>query len=255
MNDMMQEVRKDVFCQMKNNGISEETFALMTALLTFLTVSRNEGLLALEEIIPQHSQLDQYEEVEQFFSYMIKGTNSVVLIELMTNEYWCREPQGVLALHYYFIMTATVRIQEGATRDLLEMLFLSCVSKEDKRKYKIYCGENNLIPKVLSPKERLLSEEATELNDSELINLKHLLDNEVRKRTEAEIKGTIEKMDDIDVVLALKGMSIETKKNILHSVSEKCVDRYAELYECMGPVRKMDIVEAMAKMKEAVWRM
>lgn len=143
MNDVMNKIRCDAFKKVMSEKISEDTYELINTLLHLVDLSINEGFLATWEEMEKFSQLQNYEELELCFNYL--GNDQEVLIELVSNEYWINNPNGLDALHFYLIILTVIRMNH-AKEDYLHItkkILLSCIPIGCKQEYEEFCNRNH----------------------------------------------------------------------------------------------------------------
>ena len=101
--------------------------------------------------------------------------------------------------------------------------------------------------KKVTPLDEMLSSENT-FQDSRINCVKSLLEEQIQKASDEKIRGVLEKLDEGDIVCALRGLSIVAKKKICYAVSRRAAESYAESDMYMGPVRAIDVLERLEAM-------
>ncbi|MCI8860407.1 MAG: hypothetical protein HFI71_13005 [Lachnospiraceae bacterium] len=97
MNKMLEDVHRDAIKKFKPAG-EEDKKRFMNAVISVLechTISWMEGLLVLEGYAEEKTD-DQY--LKRILYLIVDGREFQCIIEIMTEEYWIKEPQGTKAM-------------------------------------------------------------------------------------------------------------------------------------------------------------
>ena len=121
---ILNDVRQDAFKKLKSACDADASFLIDAALyiLALAQTARSHGLLCLDiliEDLPEPLQIP-IQMVADCYPY---GE----IVEIATNDYWSRGPQGIQAMVSYIYICGALYIREGyspdALKDALETLF------------------------------------------------------------------------------------------------------------------------------------
>lgn len=245
---LLYEVRKDALEKTKGVECGERLFAMMYHMESLLWAARKEGLLALEQTakeIPSESTF--YQDIQLVVSYVCDGSPAEDVTEILTARYWIKGLQGEDALLYFMMIMSVLRIQDGVSPYLLEDLLTSCISDENAERYLEYKKQHKLMKVEQTPTERLLKS-APDLGEGGILVVKELLEKKIAHADEKQLKKVIKEAERSDLILSLRGLSISAKEKLFSIMSADKADEYAQDCEYMGPVRKIDIMGALAEL-------
>lgn len=149
--------------------------------------------------------------------------------------------QGEDALLYFMMIMSILRIQDVISPYLLESLLIACIPDEAAEKYMEYKKQNKFVKVEQTPTDSLLSSNP-DLGEGGILVVKELLETKIEQADEKQLKKVITVAEESDLILSLKGLSISAKKKLFSVMPAEKVDEYAQGCECMGSVRKIDIM-------------
>ena len=123
-NGILNDVRQDAFKKIKSAGDADASFLIDAALyiLALAQTARRHGLLCLDiliEDLPEPLRIP-IQMVADCYPYE-------EFVEIATNDYWSRDPQGIQAMASYIYICGALYIRKGyspdALKDALETLF------------------------------------------------------------------------------------------------------------------------------------
>lgn len=251
MNKLLEDVRMDAFRKAEAAEGGDRLVRLVGNLLILAMTARKEGLLALEEkaeeLEKQAEKLhDNFTTVMEGVTYVADGMEEEVILDILTARYWRRNVSGIEALMEYLAIGAIAKIPLGEEIWKLEKWLMAHLTEKEREKY-LEERHHYIEEKKVTPLEEMLSSENT-FEDPEINCVKSLLEEQIQKASDEKIRGVLEKMDEGDIVCALRGLSIAAKKKICYAVSRRAAESYAESDMYMGPLRCIDILERLAAM-------
>ena len=123
-NGILNDVRQDAFKKLKSADDADASFLIDAALyiLALVHSTRRHGLLCLDilmEDLPEPLRIP----IQMVADCYLYGE----IVEIATNDYWSRDPQGIQAMVTYIYICGALYIREGyspdALKDALETLF------------------------------------------------------------------------------------------------------------------------------------
>lgn len=244
---LLYEVRTDAFSKVKWEEPYICFFDMIHLMLELNKTARKEGLLALEEVagkLPAETIFCQ--DVQSALTFVVDGIDSEDVMELLTSRYFAKNLQGDNAMLYFLMISAVIRIQSGAPQHLLECLLVACLPDEVAKQYETYKKQFPQEHKT-TPKERLLAS-SPNFEEGGILVVKELLEEKIERADVEILKKVIKERGEIDIPIALKGLSISARKKLFSVLSEHKADELAEECECMGPVRAIDVMAAFAEL-------
>ncbi len=245
---LLYEVRKDVFVKLRNAECGERCFSLMHHMDLLTRIAREEGLLALEGAVKEiPSEIGFYQDIQSAVFYICDGIQGEDVIEILSACYWIKNLQGEDALLYFMIILSVIRIQDCTPPHLLESLLMSCLPDGAAEKYTEYKKQYQAERQEETPLEHLLNSEP-DIGEGGILVVKRLLEEKIERAGVRALKGVIYEVEDTDLVIALKGLSVHARKKLFSVMSNYKADEYASNCEYMGPVRQIDIMASMSEL-------
>lgn len=131
---ILDDIRRDAIEKIKTADIEDSQLLIDSAIdiVAASMFARREGMLPLELIVESFSS--------DFFKLplllLVDATPSECIVEIMSNEYWIRDPQGVQAMIAYFYIRGALYIQNGYNPKYIKDDFLkSLVPLNWRQKY------------------------------------------------------------------------------------------------------------------------
>ncbi|MCH5267492.1 MAG: hypothetical protein J1E62_04025 [Lachnospiraceae bacterium] len=258
MNYLLDAVRKDAIRKSRGKEVTGQVYAAIFQLLKLQEVARKNGLLALEDEMKDELENGKLEpELNSItilpigIQYMVDGTELEILVKILTTKYWVKNPQGMEALAYFICIQGVVMIQEGEPTYYLEGLLTAllpeeCIAEYERRK------EERMLDQPSKTHMEMLLEEEVDLPRRSII-IRNVLEEKINQASESVMKAGMQKLENdgaVHVALILRGLSKAGKKKTLSCISRIRRDAILEMEEHMGPVRTIDIEDAMVKFLE-----
>lgn len=245
---LLYEVRKDAFIKANRKEPYEHFFGMIYLMLELNKTAWKKGLPEFEEAVEKLSpETVFYQDVQSAASAVVDGIDLEDLTELLTSRYWARNLQGDDAMLYFIMISSFIRIMYGTPPYLLECLLVSCLPDKAADQYAVYKNELQTQKTEPTPRERLLASNP-ELGEGGILVVKNLLEERIERADEAVLKKVIKESNENDFTIALKGLSIPAEQKLLAVLPDYKADKYAEDCEYMGPVRKADMLAALAEL-------
>lgn len=178
---------------------------------------------------------------------MCDGSPAEDVTEILTARYWVKRLQGEDALLYFMMIMSILRIQDGVSPYMLECLLTECIPDEAAEKYLEYKKQHKLMKGEQTPTECLLNSDP-DLGEGGILVVKELLETKIEQADEKQLKKIVTVAEESDLILSLRGLFISAKKKLFSVILTEKADEYAENCEYMGPVRKIDIMGALAEL-------
>lgn len=133
MEASLDDMRRDAIEKLKtaNNEDSQLLIDSAIHILTLSMFAREEGLLPLEFVIQNFSS----DFLKLPILLIVDAFPPEEIIEITSNEYWTRDPQGVQAMIAYFYIRGTLYIQEGCNPKLLKDILKTLIPLNWRQKY------------------------------------------------------------------------------------------------------------------------
>lgn len=139
MEVILDDMRRNAIEKLKTAN-NEDTRLLIDSAIHILTLSalaRKEGLIALELSVQNFSS--------DFFNLPIllvaEAAPPEEIIEITTNEYWTRDPQGVQAMIAYFYIRGMLYLQQGKRPEYIKECLKSLIPLDWRQNYQERCEE------------------------------------------------------------------------------------------------------------------
>lgn len=243
---LLYEVRRDAFSKAKWEEPYERFFNMIHLMLDFSKKARKEGLLAFMEAaekLPLETIF--YQDVQSAIAFVADGIDSEDVTELLTSRYFAKNLQGDDAMLYFLLISAVLRIQSGASQYLLECLLVACLPDKVAEQYSVYKKQFPQEHKP-TPKESLLAS-SPNFEEGGISVVKELLEKRIEDSDVKILKRAVHDVQKLDLVISLKGLSVSAKRKLFSVMPDSKADEYAEECESMGPVRLIDVIEAMSE--------
>lgn len=245
---LLYEIRKDVFAKSGDAEYGERFFSMMHHMDLLARTAGKEGLLALADAAKEIPlEVEFYQDIQSAVSYVCDGLEGEDVMEILTARYWIKNLQGEDALLYFMIILSVIRIQDCTPPHLLESLLMSCLPDGAAEKYTEYKKQYQAERQEETPLEHLLNSEP-DIGEGGILVVKRLLEEKIERAGVRALKGVIYEVEDTDLVIALKGLSVHARKKLFSVMSNYKADEYASNCEYMGPVRQIDIMASMSEL-------
>lgn len=241
-------MRRHALAQSCDAVFKDGLFRMIHAMMELALVANKKGLLALDEGVQSiPSDICFYSDIQSAVCNVCEGTDAEDLIEILTSRYWTKNLQGGNALVYYFVVLSVVRIQDGILTYQLEQLLTACLSEENRVAYEECRKQQKNKEHEPDELERLLNYEP-DIGNGGILIVKRFLEEKIECADATDLKRTVRNAAESDLVISLKGLSISARKKLLSAIPEHRAKEYARDCERMGPVRKIDVMAAMAEL-------
>lgn len=232
------------YASTKNNEIM--LYEAVKKIVELSNIARMEGLLALEEGISL--QLVE-EDLKQLIGLIVDGTESDVVLGIGLARYYANLYTDYHALRYFIYLEGVLSIQAGDNPRILQeklkamlpsnMYLQYSASQEQKRIEKI--RYDNMLEKLCKVKRPWKQGENG-------YYLSKLMDYTICDIKSEELQKVLKTMQNRVLALAMKGMSGEARGRVFSNLSERLVKEIAEDMISMGPVREIDVLEAIQQL-------
>ncbi len=232
MDKILDDVRKDAMKKCRITG-EEDKKRLTAAAVLMLEIGetvRTEGMLAVYKYIEKKTV---NEFLKRILRQMSEGTDAVLTFEAAANEYWEKDPQGILAMVFYIYLLGADYIYSGypsatVMESLRTLLPEGCHEKFDRRVEKINNKRKKCKQKqqkqmyLFKQKEALQRQEAEKLLHSppviinkELLEIVHALEEEIGKLPDLSFEKVLNEMEFEILCDCFYVLSDESRQRIL----------------------------------------
>lgn len=258
--ELLDDVRKDAIRKSQGKKVTEQVYSAIIQLLKLTKVAYKEGLVALEEEMRDdlengtlEPELNNIAILPMGIEYIVDGTEDDVLAEMLTTKYWVNNPQGMEALVYYIFIRGMVMIRENLSVYYMETLLTAllpegCIAEFERRK------ENRIPEQASKTQMEKLLEKEWDLPRKSII-IRNVLEEKMDQVAESVVKAGLQKLDRDDdrwSAFVLRGLSGTGKKKVLFCMSPVRRNAVLEIEAYMGPIRVIDIEDALVKFLECL---
>lgn len=245
---LLYEIRKDVFAKSRDAEYGERLFSMMHHMDLLARTARKEGLLALADAAGEiPPEVEFYQDIQSAVSYVCDGLEGEDIIEILTARYYIKDLQGEDALLYFMMILSIIRIQDGASHELLECLLMAYLPDGAAKKYTECKKQYQPAGQEQTPLEILLSHDP-DIGEGGILVVKRLLEEKIELADVRTLKGVICEAEDTDLAISLKGLSVHARRKLFSVISDYKADEYAGHCEYMGPVRQIDVMASMSEL-------
>jgi len=263
----LEELRK-VHSDMKKIAVIESAAELlgkeamlletMKEIIELSKIARLEGLLALEEAVENIVADSPKEELKQLITLLVDGTDPDVLNGIGMARYYSNLYTDYQALKYLMYLEGALSIQAGDNPRILEEklkvmlppnMYLNYVKEQEQRQIQEEKRKEENLIENLCKGERLWNPGENGYYVSRLV------DYVICDITDKELQRVMREIDNVDLALAMKGMSGKARRHIFDNLSERLGKLIAEGMVHMGPVRVVDILETSQKILNVLIRL
>ncbi len=264
MEKIIDDVRRDAIAKLKKaTNTKNKLLESAEQIIMLAETARQRGLLALEEIV-ENIESDY---AKQLITFMIDGTDPVIIAEIATNKYWTDAPEDAQAMIYYIYLRGILGIQSGEHPKLLEKILLSLIPIEVCEEYKAWADERekksqiryenairekqshiryeNAITEKFSNISTQFSSENTLKSISDLENQLQMYPNPSIQRIARDIDNRTWAV----CVYALKGEKhCKMQSKLLDNISKRTKNIIMEDVVFNPPINETEICDSIAKM-------
>ena len=213
-------------------------------------LARREGLLALEEAVETREAGIGTEYLKKLILLVVDGTEREDIKKIAMTRYASSLVRDYEALIYLMYLEGALLIQAGENLRLVEEKMKAFLPnglyemygelQEAKLKAEQKEQEENIIERLCKGKK------FWNPKDSGYFVMK-LADYTICDISDKALSRLMREVDNMDLALAMKGLSGDARKHIFNCLSERLGKMIAEDMEYMGPVRAVDVLEATQK--------
>lgn len=256
VNNLLDSIRRDAIRKVQGKEVTEQVYSSILEIVKLARAAGKGGLLELEETMEndmknEKSGLDNITILPMGIEYVVDGMDSEILAEILTSKYWVKNPQEMEALAYYICIQGIFMIQESLPVYHLEALLTAllpekCIAEYEKRKEdKMPEQASKTLADALLEKELGLPRRSTIIRNA--------LEEKISQVTESVIKCSMQRLgDDAWNAFVLRGLSKDGKAKLLSCMTTIHRNAVLETEACMGPIRQIDIEDAMVKFLEYI---
>lgn len=213
-------------------------------------IARKEGLLALEEAVENIEIVQGQHYLKSLIMLIVDGTDSADVKNIGLTRYFCSLVYNYEALIYLIHLEGVLSIQAGENPRLLEekvkvllptdVLETYCLEQEKEQKKVMKQDAENIIERLCSGKR------FWNPTDSGYFVMK-LADYVICDITDKEMERLLREIDNMDLAVAMKGLSGDARRHIFSCLSERLGKMVAEDMEQMGAIRAVDVLSSAQK--------
>ena len=157
---LLEDVKRDAIRKADGKKPTVQVYAAIQQILQLDRWACKEGLLLLDEALDDvaediQSELAGLSILPVGIDYITGGKDFDLIAEMLSAQYWTKNPQGMEALANYICIRGLVEILNGEHSPYnLELLLKSFLTEECKAGYESYKAEIYPEPVPETPKER-----------------------------------------------------------------------------------------------------
>ena len=228
MNQLLNEVRHDALKKARGIRFGEQLYALVEYMDTLNWIARKEGLLSLEEEmnkIPASLKLNK--EIQWIAHFVYDGCDPEDFIEVATTRYWMNDFQGEDAFMYYIILYAFLKLQSTnyGRLDWLLIEFLPYETREAYEAFKKNAHAPLAADQKASMRKNLFEDEPV---SDQLCEEGKQFTAKVQAADRKTILAFLSKVDNTDLLAAMRGMDTHTRHKLLLYFSDRLIEMFAE---------------------------
>ena len=219
------------------------------------SIARKEGLLDLEMAACELGEIDNNDYLKSIILLIVDGTDPELVEELGTTKYFAVDVAGFDALQYLIMLAGSLAIQAGENPRIIEERLLSLVPIDVVTEYKQKQEEaeksaiDNKSDKEFDEsflEKYYKGDIAVSQGDEYYFQLK-IIDYALRSIDDRSMQRLLREVDNMDLALALKGLSGECRRKVFSNLSVRLAIMIAEDMEFMGNVKLSDVSDASLK--------
>lgn len=253
MNKALDDVRKDAIKKLRES--ETENMASITDaadnLLQLWDIAKREGLLSLEEAIEKLVNYPMPEYGKLLTMLIVDGTDSELVLEIGTNEYWRKNPQGAESMVFYLYLRGILGIQSCEPSLILQILYQSLMPEKCQFLFQEKIKARNK-KRNLDIAEKLSSLPPA-FENIELIEKLHELESELESFDDRALQRILRNINNNALTLCLYGLKEETKERIFCNLNEELARMLKEdMAYLYGNAKESDILESAATMIKTI---
>lgn len=211
LDTILDTVRIDAITKLKK-AANKQTIVLDAAkdIMKLADLARKEGLLALENVLETITS----DLLKQLILLVVDGTFPDLIIEIATNIYWTKAPDGEEAMVDYIYIRGMIGIQNGENLRTLDKILKSLMPFELCQKYQAQM-------EVLHQKEVVekLFNIHPSFQDSETLESIHNLKKIVYSLPNRGIQRLLRELDNKDLAICIYVLQQDVRKKLLDNLS------------------------------------
>ena len=220
--------------------------------------ARKEGLLMLEEAMEQMEDTGCNPFLKSLVILVVDGTDPEELRNIGMTRYFCSDVTDYDSLVCLLYLEGALGIQAGNNPRILEEKEIVMLPDEVYCRYRRKLAEEQQKVYVESTEgmiERLCSgKRLWNPGDNGYFVMK-LADYALCDTDDRGVQRLLREVDNMDLTIAMKGLSGDARRRIFDNLSERLVHMVAEDMEAMGPVRALDVLESVQKLLTTLIRL
>ena len=256
MNQMLYDVMKDAIKKMEGEPVPELLFFVICKMVEYHKIAQKEGLLFLEDAYEKDYNIPEFEKIFTIpigVQLTVEGTSEEHLMEALVAKYWVNNPQGIYAIANFIGIRSTLGYKDSETNwRMLQELLISYLPEGSEERYEEYKTEHfpHLVIPKRTPKEELLSKEPDEFDEKAgyIATVREKLEKEIMDTPINILKQMIEVNDGLKFPYTLRFVHNEVKEKLFSCMTEEKVQELCENAVCTGPVRLVDLMDALTCM-------
>ena len=225
----------------------------------FAVLARKEGLLSLEIAANNLSELKNGKYLEWMTLLITDGTNPDLVEELCLTRYFAAGLEEYDALQYLMMMCGALGIQAGENSRIIEEKLIILVPEDVEKLYRKKQEEKRIAAENEYSDSSVLEKYyegdiAASQDDPHYIQLK-IVDYVISILDDLATQRLLRDVDNLDLALALKGLSGKIRKQIFMNLSTRVAIMITQDMEFMGKVTLDDITNAALKIFTIIVRL
>lgn len=252
----LDDVKMDAIKKAQGKEVTEQVYAAIIQMQKVANYARKEGLLDLEKEAQSEPELRSLSILQMGVEYIASGMDYDIITEVLTTKYWVKNPQGMEALTCYICILGLLQIEDIGSGDLspyaMELILTALLPEECMEEYERQ--KEKRMPKQVEKTllEQILEREPKLPRRSTIIS--NILEEKINQATDAVMKAGIAKLESTDhhrgISIVLRGLNRTCKEKLLSFVSPTRRNIILEDEQYMGPIRVVDIEDAMVGLLE-----
>ena len=216
-------------------------------------IARKEGLLALEEQADELDAENSDRYLKKMIMLIVDGIDRELVEDITISRYFAEGLTDFDAIKYLVYLEGILSMQEGDNPHVIVEKLLAMVPEAVEKVYWDKDEEAFIeAPHMekgfdVSELESLYEGEVAVGTDSPDYYLFKIADLALSSLDERSMQRLLRDVQNSDLTVAMKGLSGKARHNILDNVSTRLAVMLAEDMRFMGPVRLVDVRDAIIK--------
>ena len=248
----METVLREIFAEVKEQEKTQEVIGRLQSALNLMEdverLSRNRGMVAVQEAIEDGFFPEDAPEVDFFQKLLMEeghGDHEKRMEEMFLAKYVYDKPTGIDAFIDYAYSRVACHVYDAQACGLFSVYLCSLLPEELQKEIEAGDFMRKSCFAEFELKRSIQDPPCQELKDADAIASRDRLEGYLKRMDSRSIQRMLRDVQNNDLGVALKGCHPEMATVVLENLSKRLRAMILEDMDFMGPIRDIDIKEAM----------